>query len=201
MSKPVTRYAIITTAGLLTAALSLAAGAQNGPTIPDLDPADCSNGTFVTEPVTNLGLVADCRALVSIRNHWTRRTVPTNSRLLTWGTGNTVSLTAWDGIGINDQRVEHLYLSYDGLTGPIPTELTQLTNLIRLDLSHNRLTGTIPTELTQLTNLIRLDLSYNRLTGTIPAELGQLTNLNWLGLSHNRLTGPIPAELGQLTSL
>ena len=95
--KPASRYATITAAGLLTALLALTAGAQDGPTIangrvgtapprtqpPDLDPADCSNGTFVADPDANPGLVADCRALVSIRNHWTRRTVPTNSVLLT----------------------------------------------------------------------------------------------------------------------
>ena len=197
--KPATRYAIITAAGLLTA-LTLAAGAQNGPAIPDLDPADCSNGTFIADPDTNPGLVADCRALVSIRNHWTRRTEPTDSDLLTWGTGDTAPITAWAGIGINDQRVEHLDLSYNGLTGPIPAELAQLTNLTLLDLSGNELTG-IPAQLAQLTNLNELNLYYNRLTGTIPTQLAQLTNLTWLNLNYNELTGTIPAQLAQLTNL
>ena len=112
--KPASRYAITTAAGLLTA-LALAAGAQNSPAVPDLDPADCSNGTFITEPAATPGLVADCRALISIRNHWTRQTVPPGSDLLTWGTGYTTRLTAWNGIDINYQRVDTLDLRGNGL--------------------------------------------------------------------------------------
>ena len=181
--------------------MTLAAGAQNGPAIPDLDPADCSNGTFIADPDANPGLVVDCRALVSIRNHWTRRTLPTDSDLLTWGTGDTTPITAWTGIGINDHKVEHLDLSNNGLTGTIPPQLAQLTNLEALYLDVNRLTGTIPPQLAQLTNLEALELDGNRLTGTIPPQLGQLTNLWNLSLNGNELTGTIPPELGQLTSL
>jgi len=38
-------------------------------------------------------------------------------------------------------------------------------------------TGTIPAEIGNLTNLTWLDLSHNQLTGTIPVEIGNLTNL------------------------
>ena len=214
MLKPATRYAIITVAGLLTALLvvvAIAAGAQDGPTIangeaetprtqpPDLDPADCSDGTFITDPAANPGLVADCRTLVSIRNHWTQHTVPTNSPLLTWGTGTTGPITAWNGIRITDQRVEHITLSQSGIRGAIPAELSQLANLTQLDLSNNELTGTIPPQLTRLTNLTQLNLASNELTGTIPPQLGQLTNLGYLDLSYNRLTGSIP-KFRQLTT-
>ena len=41
----------------LTAALSLSSAAQNG--VADLDPADCSNGTFVPGSTAAPGLVAD----------------------------------------------------------------------------------------------------------------------------------------------
>ena len=61
---------------------------------PDLDPADCSNGTFITDPAAHPGLVADCRALVNIRNHWTARPRPPTRPLLTWGTGDTARITA-----------------------------------------------------------------------------------------------------------
>ena len=40
------------------------------------------------------------------------------------------------------------------------------------------MTGEIPAELGDLTNLEGLDLASNQLTGEIPAELGSLTNLN-----------------------
>ena len=93
-----------------------------------------------------------------------------------------------------------LMLANNELTGPIPTELSQLTNLTHLNLIKNMLTGTIPAELGQLTNLTHLSLGYNKLTGTIPTELGQLTNLTHLNLRYNMLTGPIPVELSQLTN-
>jgi hypothetical protein len=88
------------------------------------------------------------------------------------------------------------------LTGVLPPELGNLTNLTRLDLAHNWITGDIPSELGNLTNLTYLALFTNQLTGTIPPELGKLTNLEVLILGpFNQLTGPIPPELGNLTSL
>ena len=104
---------------------------------PDLDPADCSNGTFVADPYNNPGLVADCRALVNIRNHWTRQTVPANSPLL-------AGIPDWPGIGGTHQRVTALNLAGYQLTGPIPPELSQLTHLENLVLAGNQLTGPIP---------------------------------------------------------
>ena len=44
------------------------ATAQSAPA--PLSPADCSNGTYVGDPGNNPGLVADCTALVAIRNHF-----------------------------------------------------------------------------------------------------------------------------------
>ena len=86
------------------------------------------------------------------------------------------------------------------LTGPIPPEIGNLTNLRSLELEHNRLTGPIPPGIGNLTNLPDLDLSFNRLTGPIPPEIGNLTNLTGLDLSRNQLTG-IPPEIGNLTNL
>ena len=87
------------------------------------------------------------------------------------------------------------------MTGEIPAELGNLTNLRLLGLDGNQLTGEIPAELGSLTNLQVLSLPTNQLTGEIPAELGNLTNLRELGLGGNQLTGEIPVELGSLTSL
>ena len=98
-------------------------------------------------------------------------------------------------------RVTELNLSQNGLSGEIPPELGNLTNLTRLNLYGNKLTGEIPTELGNLTNLGRLVLSENQLSGSIPPELGNLTNLHTLVLWGNRLSGDIPSELGNLTNL
>ena len=112
-------------------------------------------------------------------------------------------LSEWWGIETNDDgRVTTLDFFFGKqLTGPIPVELGQLTQLKYLWLSYNQLTGEIPSELGNLTELRELSLSGNQLTGEIPAWLGQLTQLEGLRLSDNQLTGPIPPELSQLTWL
>ena len=67
--------------------------------------------------------------------------------------------------------------------------------LRHVDLFKNVLTGPIPSELGQLSNLTYLDLSQNLLTGTIPAELGKLAGLREVRLAGNDLTGCVPAVL------
>ena len=58
--------------------------------------------------------------------------------------------------------------------------------------SDNELTGTVPAELGNLSNLKQLWLHDNRLTGELPAELGNLTNLEELIFRGNEFTGCIP---------
>ena len=87
------------------------------------------------------------------------------------------------------------------LTGEIPKELGNLSNLERIYLNGNQLTGEIPKELGDLSELIWLSLRDNRLTGEIPPELGNLSDLQHLNLSDNNLTGGIPTELGDLSNL
>jgi Leucine-rich repeat (LRR) protein len=95
----------------------------------------------------------------------------------------------------------YLFLSNNQLTGSIPAELGNLSNLQTLSLGSNQLTGSIPAELASLSNLQQLELSRNQLTGSIPAELGNLSNLHNVELGQNELTGSIPAELGNLSNL
>ena len=109
----------------------------------------------------------------------------------------------WHGV-INDAdgRVSDLFLSSNQLTGEIPKELGNLSNLQEsVPLHANQLTGEIPMELGDLSNLQRLILSSNQLTGEIPAELGNLSNLTLLLLNNNQLTGELPQSLTGLTML
>ena len=128
-------------------------------------------------------------------------TNPTNGRV----TGIVLSNNQLTG-GIptelgNLSNLEYLGLSSNQLTGPMPPELGDLNNLRWLHLSQNQLTGGIPTELGNLSSLEYLFLDVNQLIGGIPAELGNLSNLEYLGLSSNQLTGSIPAALSNLASL
>ena len=111
-------------------------------------------------------------------------------------------LGKWRGVTTDRSgRVTGLRLGDNRLTGVIPAELGNLSNLEELYLSHNRLTGAIPAELGNLSNLAVLELLNNRLTGAIPAELGNLSSLQHLNLNRSGLTGAIPAELGNLSNL
>ena len=110
-------------------------------------------------------------------------------------------LRDWYGVRVNGEgRVSGLSLGGNQLSGPIPPELGNLSELIWVSLQGNRLSGSIPSELGNLADLNVLILSSNSLTG-IPPELGNLADLNVLILSYNSLTGPIPPELGNLTGL
>ena len=89
-----------------------------------------------------------------------------------WGTSR--PLRDWHGITVDDDgRVTELNLSNNGLTGPIPPELGNLTSLRKLNLSSNGLTGPIPPELGNLTRLTTLNLGNNDPHGADPARTRQ----------------------------
>ena len=107
----------------------------------------------------------------------------------------------WYGVTVSDNRVTHLHLGSNSLSGSIPPELGSLSELVALSLRDNTLTGPIPAELGNLSRLQGLFLFDNQLTGSLPGSLGNLSALDALWLQRNKLTGPIPAELGNLTNL
>ena len=138
----------------------------------------------------------ECQALYALYNgtggdQWTDNT--------NWLSTGPVS--DWYGITVDSGHVTEIDLRDNGLAGPIPPELGNLTSLVNLGLYSNNLSGEIPPELGSLTSLMSLHLSSNSLTGEIPPELGNLSNLERLDLSLNNLTGSIPPELGNMTSL
>ncbi|KAI9348548.1 hypothetical protein BDR26DRAFT_853441 [Obelidium mucronatum] len=96
-----------------------------------------------------------------------------------------------------------LSLSFNDLTGGIPTELgSSLINLRYLTLARTPLGGEIPKSLGNLVNVEYVALNGCKLVGCIPEELGLgLHRCNTLYLSGNQLTGEIPASLGRLKQM
>ncbi|MBA0561108.1 hypothetical protein Golob_017961, partial [Gossypium lobatum] len=90
-------------------------------------------------------------------------------------------------------QMESLDLSYNSLTGGLPSEIGNIAALKLLNLANNDLSGQLPGELSKLSNLEYLDLSGNNFEGKIPDRLS--TSLNGFNVSYNDLSGPIPENL------
>ncbi|KAF8113956.1 hypothetical protein N665_0043s0029 [Sinapis alba] len=94
-----------------------------------------------------------------------------------------------------------LTLSSLNLTGVIPKEIGDLTELKVLDFSDNSLSGEIPVEIFRLKKLETLSLNTNNLEGVIPTEIGNLSAVVELMLFDNKLSGEIPRSIGDLKNL
>ena len=159
-----------------------AVGSYNHPGGPPAQPPPvptCANGTVITNPGSNRGLVYDCEVLLAAKD--TLR----GTAALNWSADTAIA--SWDGITVSGTpgRVRELDLSGEGLNGAIPGELGDLYELTELDLSNNGLTGDIPEELGWLYNLEEVRLSGNTLTGCLPVDLesaatNDLSSLNLL---------------------
>ncbi len=163
---------------------------------------------------------AECNALYALYestdgNNWDNKTNwLSTSHVSSWyglkvENGHVVEIDFWDNgllgpippeLGnLTEMRILSIHNS--GLSGVIPPELGNLANLERLDLWENMLSGNIPVEICGIESLRSIGLSTNRLSGEIPSELANLSNLEGLGLSQNHLSGSIPPWLGNLTKL
>jgi subtilisin family serine protease/Leucine-rich repeat (LRR) protein len=146
---------------------------------------------FVTEIPAS-----ECQALVSLYESTDGPNWTNNTDWLKSG-----SPCSWYGVECGFDHVTRLDLDANQLSGNIPSELANLTDLEVLELAQNQLTGSIPSQLGSLSHLWYLWLSWNDLTGSIPPQLANLSSLEYLYLWDNQLTGTIPPELGNLTNL
>ncbi|KAK6802349.1 hypothetical protein RDI58_000129 [Solanum bulbocastanum] len=123
----------------------------------------------------------------------------------------------------NWTKLRVLDFSSNYLTGPIPTNVSGLQNLLWLKLSSNHLNGTIPSWIFSLPSLSLLhlsdnhfsgkiqefksntlsevDLRQNQLQGPLPNSLLNLPNLEFLLLSHNNISGQIASTICNLKTL
>lgn len=105
-----------------------------------------------------------------------------------------------------------LNLTDSFISGSIPPEIGNMTNLVSLNLQNDNFSGPIPLEIGNLVNLVSLTLRQNCFVGsrflqhsisiyrnpfylnmytvgTIPATIGNLSLLTYLALMENSLTG------------
>eukprot|EP00271_Cylindrocystis_brebissonii_P017018 TRINITY_DN4242_c0_g1_i2.p1 TRINITY_DN4242_c0_g1~~TRINITY_DN4242_c0_g1_i2.p1 ORF type:complete len:929 (+),score=188.10 TRINITY_DN4242_c0_g1_i2:147-2933(+) len=101
----------------------------------------------------------------------------------------------------NMTNLENLYLHSNSLTGTVPQSIVGAEFMQALFLYDNELSGTLPSALGSLTNLTNLDVHSNSFTGPLPSDFTSLINLFTLDLSENNLNGTIPASLNTLLNL
>jgi hypothetical protein len=84
-----------------------------------------------------------------------------------------------------------IYLSYNGFTGTIPTEIGQCTKLEMILLNANSFKGTVPEEIVKIKSLISLEFfGNNELSGTLANGMKQLSNLQLLHIQGTKIACP-----------
>ncbi|ORX93965.1 L domain-like protein [Basidiobolus meristosporus CBS 931.73] len=199
-----------------TGALPQPTGTDGTTSTPGITPNPPPNDT------QQAGSGADCSTLKTIYSNmngpnWLNKTG--------WESQDASSCCSWFGVSCNNGgRVKGILLPANGVSGPIPPEIGQLSGLLSLDLSKNQLVGQIPESLWSLVSLISLNLDGTGLSGaigesiggmarlqnlhlrnntltSIPESLSRLTTLRGLALDHNQLQGSISEEIGNLVKL
>ena len=97
-----------------------------------------------------------------------------------------------------------MYLSYNSLTGTLPSQYSALPQLRQLQLSNNSLVGALPTQLAHCSNLDYLYVDHNSLTGSLPSQLSLLYSLRYFRGEYNQFRGPFdptrfPTRLAELS--
>ncbi|XP_050145028.1 probable LRR receptor-like serine/threonine-protein kinase At1g56130 isoform X2 [Malus sylvestris] len=98
----------------------------------------------------------------------------------------------------NLTSLTHLYLRNALITGTIPSDIGDL-NLGTLDLSFNNLTGQLPSSLFTMSSLTSLILGNNSLSGPLPSQ--KSFQLQTIDLSYNFLSGSFPQWVTTMSQL
>ncbi|XP_026428716.1 probable inactive receptor kinase At2g26730 [Papaver somniferum] len=97
----------------------------------------------------------------------------------------------------NCTQLTHLYLSGNKLSGSFPVSLSHLNNLKRLDISDNFFSGALPDFTIISAGLVSFLVQNNSLTGKIPQF--DFENIISFNVSFNYFTGPVPDLKGRFS--
>ncbi|XP_062182937.1 receptor kinase-like protein Xa21 [Phragmites australis] len=99
----------------------------------------------------------------------------------------------------NCSKLMELRLRNNQLAGPIPAYLPRW--LQTLELSYNNLSGTIPTSLANITTLNMFACASNNIEGHIPSQFATLSRMQYLYVGGNKLSGRFPQPVLNLSNL
>lgn len=88
--------------------------------------------------------------------------------------------------------IQIVSLRLNNISGPFPSDFSNLRNLTALYLQFNSFSGLLPQDFSAWKNLAIVDLSNNGFSGSIPSSMSNLTHLSALNLANNSLSGEIP---------
>ena len=144
---------------------------------------------MVHNPAANPDLVADCQALMNLRQKIG------GGDALRWSYNRAIQ--EWEGVTVGGapSRIRQLDLRKRRLTGAIPPEIAALDGLVLLNLQGNDFRGALPPQIGDLFRLSDLWLQDNRLSGQLPQALTDLPHLDVLRLEGNPIQGCIPPDL------
>ncbi|XP_028556889.1 probable LRR receptor-like serine/threonine-protein kinase At1g56140 [Dendrobium catenatum] len=92
-------------------------------------------------------------------------------------------------------------LGPNNFSGTLPAKLGGLWNLQQWDMTSSGLSGELPTSLSNLTAMQTLMMSDNNFTGKLPDFIGTWSNLQVLRIQGNSISGPIPSSFFSLFKL
>ncbi|KAL2478945.1 putative inactive receptor kinase [Forsythia ovata] len=150
---------------------------------------------FLLFPITVFSdLSADRAALLALR-------AAVGGRTLFWNTTQTTPCN-WQGVLCENDRVTVLRLPAASLSGVLPSNtLANLTLLRILSLRLNHLSGPLPSDMFQLSQLRNLYLQGNQFSGPVPDFIFSVHSLVRLNLAQNNFSGEIPSGFNNLTRL
>ena len=174
----------------------------------------CSDGFVVGEPEEESALVADCEALIRIRDQLVV------DQPINWGPG--IPIDQWYGVTVQwvcdpgqlpwgescvtpsgplapAAQLMSMVASNSILTPRAPLDWSVTNPSRRVTALAGAFRGTIPSRISDLSGLRSLSLEY--VGGAIPGELGLLLELRDLHLRNTGLTGIVPDELSRLRHL
>lgn len=108
----------------------------------------------------------------------------------------------WGTFVKNGSSLVSIHLDSNILKGKIPLSWCNMnqTSTREMILASNGLTGTLPSCLSEFNSMEDFSIKDNHVVGTIPEELGDLLNLQTIHLAGNMLSGKMPDSVCALES-